>query len=337
MATKVGINGFGRIGRQVTRAIGEIHPQKLEVAAVNDLADAKTNAHLFKYDTNYGIYPGTVSDSNGSLVIDGREIRVFQERDPSNIPWAEMGVELVVESTGIFTDGKKASAHMNGGAKRVIISAPARNEDITLVLGVNDDRYDPAEHKIVSNASCTTNCFAPMVKVLHEAFGIRHGLMSTVHSYTNDQKILDQVHDDLRRARAAAANIIPTSTGAARAVGLVIPELNGKLHGMAFRVPTPTGSVTDFVANLSRSVTVEEVNGAFQAAAQGQLKGILEYCEEPLVSSDFKGNSHSCILDAPSTMVMEGDMVKVLGWYDNEWGYSCRTADLCAFMVDRGL
>ena len=337
MATKVGINGFGRIGRQVTRAIGEIYPQKLEVAAVNDLADARTNAHLFKYDTNYGIYPGTVQDSNGSLVIDGREIRVFQERDPANITWAEMGVELVVESTGIFTDGKKAAAHMNGGAKRVIISAPARNEDITLVLGVNDGRYDPTEHRIVSNASCTTNCFATMVKVLHDAFGIRHGLMSTVHSYTNDQKILDQVHEDLRRARAAAANIIPTSTGAARAVGLVIPELNGKLHGMALRVPTPTGSVTDFVVNLSRSVTVEEVNGAFQAAAQGQLKGILEYCEEPLVSSDFKGNPHSCILDALSTMVMEGDMVKVLGWYDNEWGYSCRTADLCAFMADKGL
>ena len=337
MATKVGINGFGRIGRQVTRAIGEIYPQKLEVAAVNDLADARTNAHLFKYDTNYGIYPGTVQDSNGSLVIDGREIRVFQERDPANITWAEMGVELVVESTGIFTDGKKAAAHMNGGAKRVIISAPARNEDITLVLGVNDGRYDPTEHRIVSNASCTTNCFATMVKVLHDAFGIRHGLMSTVHSYTNDQKILDQVHEDLRRARAAAANIIPTSTGAARAVGLVIPELNGKLHGMALRVPTPTGSVTDFVVNLSRSVTVEEVNGAFQAAAQGQLKGILEYCEEPLVSSDFKGNPHSCILDALSTMVMGGDMVKVLGWYDNEWGYSCRTADLCAFMADKGL
>ena len=337
MATRVGINGFGRIGRQVTRAIIELHSQKLEVAAVNDLADARTNAHLFKYDTNYGIYPGTVEARNSSLVIDGKEIRVFSERDPAKIPWAELGVELVVESTGIFTDASKAAAHIQGGAKKVIISAPARNEDITLVLGVNDQRYDPAQHKIISNASCTTNCFAPMVKVLNDSFGVQHGLMTTVHSYTNDQKILDQVHEDLRRARAAAANIIPTSTGAARAVGLVVPELNGKLHGIALRVPTATVSITDFVATLSRKVTVEEVNGAFKEAAEGPLAGILQYCDEPLVSSDFKGNPHSCILDAPSTIVMEGDMVKVLGWYDNEWGYSCRTADLCAFMTEKGL
>ncbi len=337
MATRIGINGFGRIGRQVTRAITELYPQKLEVAAVNDLADAKTNAHLFKYDTNYGIYPGTVEARNGDLAIDGRDVRVFSERDPAKIPWAEMGVEVVVESTGIFTDGEKAAAHIAGGAKKVIISAPAKNEDLTVVLGVNDQRYDPAQHKIISNASCTTNCFAPMVKVLHDSFGIEHGLMSTVHAYTNDQKILDQVHGDLRRARAAAANIIPTSTGAARAVGLVIPELNGKLHGIAFRVPTTTVSVTDFVATLSKKVTVEEVNSAFKEAAEGGLKGILQYCEEPLVSSDFKGNPHSCILDALSTIVMEGSMVKVLGWYDNEWGYSCRTADLCSFMVNKGL
>ena len=315
----------------------ESYPQKLEVAAVNDLADARTNAHLFKYDTNYGIYPGTVEARNGTLVIEGKEVRVFSERDPASIPWAEMGVELVVESTGIFTDAEKAAAHIKGGAKKVIISAPARNEDITVVLGVNDQRYDPAQHSIISNASCTTNCFAPMVKVLHDSFGVRHGLMSTVHAYTNDQKILDQVHDDLRRARAAATNIIPTSTGAARAVGRVLPELNGKLHGIAFRVPTATVSVTDFVATLSREVTVEDVNAAFKEAAEGPLKGILQYCDEPLVSSDFKGNPHSCILDAPSTIVMEGDMVKVLGWYDNEWGYSCRTADLCAFMADKGL
>ena len=281
MATRIGINGFGRIGRQVTRAITELYPQRLEVAAVNDLADAKTNAHLFKYDTNYGIYPGTVEARNGDLTIDGRDVRVFSERDPAKIPWAEMGVELVVESTGIFTDGEKALAHIAGGAKKVIISAPATNEDLTVVLGVNDQRYDPAQHNIISNASCTTNCFAPMVKVLHDSFGIEHGLMSTVHAYTNDQKILDQVHGDLRRARAAAANIIPTSTGAARAVGLVMPELKGKLHGIAFRVPTTTVSVTDFVATLSRKVTVDEVNGAFKEAAQGRLKGILQYCEEP--------------------------------------------------------
>ena len=337
MATRVGINGFGRIGRQVTRAIIERYPQKLEVVAVNDLADAKTNAHLFKYDTNYGVYPGTAEAVDGSLSINGNNIKVFSERDPGKIPWAEVGADIVVESTGFFTDAEKAGAHLNGGAKKVIISAPARGDDITLVLGVNDDKYDPSAHKIISNASCTTNCFAPMVMVLNDAFGVEHGLMTTIHSYTNDQKILDQVHEDLRRSRAAAANIIPTTTGAARAVGSVIPELNGKLHGMALRVPTPTGSITDFVATLAREVTVEAVNDAFKTAAEGGLKGILQYCEEPLVSSDFKGNPHSCILDALSTMVMQKNMVKVLGWYDNEWGYSCRTADLCSFITDKGL
>ena len=337
MTTRIGVNGFGRIGRLVTRATMERYPDKLEVAAVNDLTDDKTNAHLFKYDTSYGVYQGQVEANNGDLVIDGRNIKVFSERDPARIPWSEMGVDMVVESTGIFTDGAQAAGHMEGGASKVIISAPASNVDLTMVLGVNDDQYDKEKHNIVSNASCTTNCFAPMVKVLHEAFGIEHGLMSTIHSYTNDQAILDQRHSDLRRARAAAMNIIPTSTGAARAVGLVLPELNGKLHGIAFRVPTATGSVTDFVVDLSRGVSVEEVNAAFKAAAEGPLKGILEYTEDPIVSSDVRGNSHSCIFDALSTIVMQDNMVKIMGWYDNEWGYSCRTADLCSFMSDQGI
>ena len=337
MTTRIGVNGFGRIGRLVTRATMERYPDKLEVAAVNDLTDDKTNAHLFKYDTSYGVYQGQVEANNGDLVIDGRNIKVFSERDPARIPWSEMGVDLVVESTGIFTDGEQAAGHMQGGASKVIISAPASNVDLTMVLGVNDNQYDKEKHNIVSNASCTTNCFAPMVKVLHEAFGIEHGLMSTIHSYTNDQAILDQRHSDLRRARAAAMNIIPTSTGAARAVGLVLPELNGKLHGIAFRVPTATGSVTDFVVNLGRKVSVEEVNQAFKAAAEGPLQGILEYTEDPIVSSDVRGNAHSCIFDALSTIVMQDDMVKVMGWYDNEWGYSCRTADLCSFMSDQGI
>jgi glyceraldehyde 3-phosphate dehydrogenase len=337
MVTRVGINGFGRIGRLVMRATSELHPDTLEIAAVNDLTDAKTNAHLYKYDTNYGPYPGTVEADNGDLVVDGRTVKVFSERDPSQIPWGEMGVDLVVESTGIFTDAEKAKGHLAGGAKKVVISAPATGEDITLVLGVNDHLYDPAKHDIISNASCTTNCFATMVKVLNDAFGIEHGLMSTIHSYTNDQAIMDQRHSDLRRARAAAMNIIPTNTGAARAVGLVLPELNGKLHGLAYRVPTSTGSVTDFVANLSRDVTPEEVNQAFLAAAQGPMKGILEYTDEPLVSSDMRGNPHSCIFDSLSTMVMENRMVKTMGWYDNEWGYSCRTADLCSLMSEKGI
>ena len=337
MATRIGVNGFGRIGRLVTRATMERYPDQLEIAAVNDLTDDKTNAHLFKYDTSYGVYPGQVEANNGDLVIDGRSIKVFSERDPAQIPWSEMGVDLVVESTGIFTDGEKAAGHLQGGASKVIISAPATNVDLTMVMGVNDHVYDKEKHNIVSNASCTTNCFAPMVKVLHEAFGIEHGLMSTIHSYTNDQAILDQRHPDLRRARAAAMNIIPTSTGAARAVGLVLPELNGKLHGIAFRVPTATGSVTDFVVDLSRGVTVAEVNQAFKDAAEGALKGILEYTEDPIVSSDVRSNPHSCVFDALSTIVMEDNMVKVMGWYDNEWGYSCRTADLCSFMSDKGI
>ena len=337
MTTRIGVNGFGRIGRLVVRAIGELHPEKLQVTAVNDLTDAKTNAHLFKYDTSYGIYDGSVEANNGDLVIDGNNIRVFSERDPAQIPWSEMGVDIVIESTGIFTDADKASGHLKGGAQKVIISAPAKGEDLTIVLGVNDHLYDSSKHNIVSNASCTTNCFATMVKVLNDSFGIEHGLMSTIHSYTNDQAILDQRHSDLRRARAAAMNIIPTSTGAARAVGLVLPELNGKLHGMAFRVPTATGSITDFTAQVSKDATVEAVNQAFLEASEGGMKGILEYIDEPLVSSDFRGNTHSCIIDGLSTMVMEDRMVKIMGWYDNEWGYSCRTADLCALMNDKGI
>lgn len=337
MVTRVGINGFGRIGRQVLRATMSRYPEVLDVVAVNDLADSRTNAHLFKYDTNYGTFPGTVEAKGDSLIINGREVRVFSERDPGQIPWATVGTDLVVESTGIFTDAKKASAHLDGGAKKVIISAPAKGEDITLVLGVNDDKYDSKKHKIISNASCTTNCFAVMVKVINDTFGIRYGLMTTIHSYTNDQKILDQVHGDLRRSRAAAQNIIPTDTGAARAVGLVLPELQGKLHGVAFRVPTSTVSATDFTAILENQASEDDINTAFRQAASSSFKGILEYCDEPLVSGDFKGNPHSCILDSLSTIIMEGHMVKVLGWYDNEWGYACRTADLSAFVANKGV
>ena len=337
MVTRIGINGFGRIGRLVLRANEDRNAGKVEVAAVNDLTDAKTNAHLLKYDTNYGRFPGTVEAKDNDLVVNGRNIKVFSERDPAQIPWGEMGVDLVIESTGIFTNADQASGHLKGGAKKVIISAPASGEDLTIVLGVNNELYDADKHHIISNASCTTNCFATMVKVLHDAFGVEHGLMSTIHSYTNDQAILDQRHGDLRRARAAAENIIPTSTGAARAVGLVLPELNGKLNGVAFRVPTSTGSITDFTAQVSRDVTAEEINEAYKKASEGSMKGILEYNDEPLVSSDYKGNSHSCIIDGLSTMVMAGRMVKVMGWYDNEWGYSCRTTDLAALIGEKGI
>ena len=337
MATRIGINGFGRIGRQVLRASMERHPDKLEVVAVNDLTNAKTNAHLFKYDTSYGVYPGTVAAEENALVIDGKEVQVLAERDPAGIPWGDLGVDIVVESTGIFTDAAKAAGHLTGGAKKVIISAPARGEDVMVVLGVNQEKYDPASHNILSNASCTTNCIATMVKVLHDNFTVQRGLMTTVHAYTNDQRILDQAHDDLRRARAAAQNIIPTTTGAARAVGVIMPELQGKIHGMALRVPVSTGSITDFVAEVGKSVSGEEVNAAFKEASESSLKGIMDYTEDPIVSSDIVYNPHSCIFDALSTMVMEDNMVKILGWYDNEWGYSCRTADLCAFLVDKGL
>ena len=337
MTTRIGINGFGRIGRQVLRATLERHPDELEVVAVNDLADDHTNAHLFKYDTNYGIYPGEVSAGDGAIRIDAHEIKSLSERDPAKLPWGDLGVDIVVESTGIFTDGQKAASHIEAGAKKVIISAPATNEDQTLVLGVNEGKYDPARHHVVSNASCTTNCVAQLVKVLNDSFGIQRGLMTTVHAYTNDQQILDQVHKDLRRARAAAQNIIPTATGAAKVMGVVIPELNGKLHGMALRVPVPTGSITDFVADVGRDTSVDEVNAAFKTASEGELAGVLAYTDEPIVSSDIKMNPASCILDSLSTMVMDGNMVKVLGWYDNEWGYACRTSDLAAFIADKGL
>lgn len=337
MATNIGINGFGRIGRQVLRAVMERHPDKLNVVAVNDLTDTATNAHLFKYDTNYGVYPGTVEASDDGIVIDGKTIKVLSDRDPANLPWGDLGVDIVVESTGFFTAAGKASGHLEAGAKKVIISAPASGEDLTIVLGVNEDKYDPDQHNILSNASCTTNCIATLVKVIHDSFGVERGLMSTIHAYTNDQMILDGVHSDLRRARAAAMNIIPTSTGAARAVGLVLPDLNGKIHGMAFRVPTATVSVTDFVATLSKDASVEDINGAYSEAANNSLDGILDYTTEPLVSSDFRGNPNSCIIDGLSTMSMGGNLVKIVGWYDNEWGYSCRTADLAAFLVDQGL
>ena len=337
MATRVGINGFGRIGRQVLRAIMERYAGKLEVVSVNDNSDAKTNAHLFKYDSTYGRYPGTVEVTGASIVIDGNEIRASSERDPSNLSWGDEGVDLVIECTGAFTNAGRSAAHLESGAKKVIISAPASGEDITLVLGVNEHRYDPQLHNIISNASCTTNCIAPMAKVLNDSFGVEQGLMTTIHAYTNDQRMLDGGHSDLRRARAGAVNIIPTSTGAAKAVGIVLPELNGKLNGMAMRVPTPTGSVTDFVATLKQPASAGEVNAAYKEAAANGLNGVLEYSEEPLVSSDIVRNPHSCVLDALSTMTVGDNMVKVVGWYDNEWGYSCRTADLAAFIVDKGL
>jgi len=337
MATKVGINGFGRIGRLALKAAIQRCGDKAEVVAVNDLTDAATNAHLFKYDSNYGIYPGKVEAKDDAIVVDGKEIKVVAERDPGQIPWRDHGVDIVIECTGLFTQASKAAAHLKGGAKKVVISAPGKEEDISIVLGVNEGKYDPAKHHIISNGSCTTNCIAPVAKVLHQNFGIVHGLMTTVHAYTNDQKILDVFHRDLRRARAAAINIIPTTTGAARVVGIVIPELQGKLHGIAMRVPTSAVSVVDFVADLKQKVTAEEVNRAFSKAADGELKGILEYCEEPLVSSDFKGNPASAILDAPSTMVLDESFIKVLAWYDNEWGYACRLADLVIYMIKKGL
>jgi glyceraldehyde 3-phosphate dehydrogenase len=340
MATRVGINGFGRIGRQVLKAINELHPDTIEVVAVNDLFDAETNAHLFKYDSNYGRYDGTVEVKDGNIVIDGKVIEVMAERNPLDLPWSDLGVDIVIESTGIFRDGKGteakpgANAHIiGGGAKKVIISAPAKNEDLTIVLGVNDEMYDPAKHHIVSNASCTTNCLAPAAKVVHDNFTIKRGLMTTIHSYTNDQRILDLAHKDPRRARAAALNIIPTTTGAAKAVALVIPDLKGKFDGYALRVPTPTVSIVDFVAEVEKPTTAEELNSLFKAAAEGAMKGILQYNTEPLVSMDLKGNPHSSIIDSDLTAVMDGTFVKVVTWYDNEWGYSCRTADLAALMA----
>ncbi|MDL1897459.1 type I glyceraldehyde-3-phosphate dehydrogenase [Anaerolineae bacterium CFX7] len=333
---RIGINGFGRIGRQVTKALKENY-KDIDLVAVNDLASPEENAHLFKYDTNYGKYPGTVSVDGDSIIIDGDKIQVLKEKDPAKLPWKDLGVELVIESTGLFTDAEKAKAHIAAGAKRVIISAPAKGEDITIVLGVNEKQYDPSKHFIVSNASCTTNCLAPVAQVLEDAFGIENALMTTIHSYTNDQKILDVVHKDWRRARAAAMNIIPTTTGAAKAVALTIPQLKGKFHGYALRVPTSTVSVVDLVGNLKRTATAEEINAALKAASEGALKGILGYSQEQLVSSDFKGDSRSSIVDAELTMVIGGNLFKVVTWYDNEWGYSCRVADLTKYMIDKGL
>ena len=337
MAAKVGINGFGRIGRQVFKAIRDYHAAILEVVAVNDLTDSKTNAHLLKYDSNYGVFPAQIEARDDAIVVDGHAIRVLAESDPAKIPWRDLGVEIVVEGTGRFTDAQKAAAHRAGGAKKVIITAPAKNEDWTVVLGVNENTYDPKKHNIISNASCTTNCIAPVAKVLHDNFGVRKGFMTTIHAYTNDQRILDTVHKDLRRARTAALNIIPTTTGAARAVTQVIPELKGRLDGMAMRVPTSTVSVVDFVATMERAMTKEAVNEAFRDAASGSMRGILGYTDEPLVSIDFKGDPRSSIVDGLSTMTIGDDMLKVLAWYDNEWAYACRTADLCAFLVQKGL
>ncbi|CAN7171735.1 type I glyceraldehyde-3-phosphate dehydrogenase [Paenibacillus sp. LjRoot153] len=335
MTTKVGINGFGRIGRNVFRAA--LNNEDVQIVAVNDLTDVKTLAHLLKYDTTHGKLDATVEAGEGELIVNGRSIKVFAERDPGNLPWASVGAEIVIESTGIFTAKEKAALHLKGGAKKVIISAPASDEDITIVLGVNEDKYDPAAHTIISNASCTTNCLAPFAKVINDSFGIVKGMMTTVHSYTNDQSVLDVPHKDLRRARAAAENIIPSSTGAAKAIGLVLPELKGKLNGMAMRVPTPNVSVTDLVVELKVNVTVDEVNAALKAASEGPLKGILNYTEDALVSSDFNGDPASSTIDALSTMVVGDNMLKVVSWYDNEWGYSNRVVDLVAFIAKKGL
>lgn len=333
---KIGINGFGRIGRNVFKALLENYSNELQVVAINDLTDAKTLAHLLKYDSLFGKFKGDVQVKDNSIVVNGNEIKIFAQRDAASIPWSDAGCEIVIESTGFYTDGEKAKAHIQGSVKKVLISAPAKNEDITIVMGVNHDKYDASKHHVISNASCTTNCLAPFAKVLHEKFGIVKGLMTTVHSYTNDQKILDAPHSDLRRARAAAESMIPTTTGAAKAVALVLPELKGKLNGFALRVPTPTVSCTDLVAEVSKTVTVEEVNQSLKEASETYLKGILGYEEEPLVSMDYRQDKRSSIVDALCTMVIEGNMVKVVSWYDNEWGYSNRLADLTK-MVSKDL
>lgn len=350
MAVKVAINGFGRIGRQVAKAIFEVYPNDVELVAVNDLADAKTNAHLFKFDSNYGRFRGEVSVKDDSIVINGKEIKVFAEKDPAKLPWRDLGIDIVVEATGVFTRPEKgetrisAAKHLDAGAKKVIVTAPAEGEDITLVLGVNHNMYDPRQHHVISNASCTTNCLAPVCKVLHENFGIEYGLMTTVHAYTNDQRILDLVHRDLRRARAAALNIVPTTTGAAKAIHLVIPELKGKLHGVALRVPVGTVSVIDLNCVLSKKITTEELHEAFKQAEktpwkEGGLGGILRYEPEPCVSSDFKGDPASAIVDGDPayTFIGPGGMAKVTAWYDNEWAYSLRVADLIVFMAEKGI
>jgi len=335
MTVRIGINGFGRIGRQIFRIVWE--DDDVEVVGVNDITDTQTLAHLLRYDSTYGRFAAQVEVQEGSFVVDGQTVKTFAERDPAKLPWGDLGVDVVVEATGVFRDGKKAAIHREaGGAKKVIISAPAKpadSVDLTVVLGVNEKDYDASKHHVVSNASCTTNCLAPVAKVLHESFGIRRGLMTTIHAYTNDQRILDLPHSDLRRARAAGLNVIPTTTGAAKAVSLVIPELEGKVDGYALRVPTPTVSIVDFVGELEQDVTAEKVNSAFKAAAEGELKGILGYSKEPLVSTDFRGDERSSIVDAALTTVMDGGMVKVVSWYDNEWGYSCRVVDLAKYLM----
>jgi glyceraldehyde 3-phosphate dehydrogenase len=335
--TKVAINGFGRIGRLVLRTLLERCKTELAVVAINDMADSKTNAHLFRYDSTYGIYPGQIESTDGAMNVDGQSITVLNQKDPARLPWKQLGVEIVIEATGVFTDAAQVRAHLDAGAKKAIVTAPATNEDITLVLGVNDGDYDPRKHHIVSNASCTTNCLAPVAKVLHDNFGIERGLMTTTHSYTNDQRILDLMHKDLRRARAAAINIVPTSTGAAKAIGLVMPELKGKMHGISLRVPTATVSVVDLVVDLKKAASTAAINDALKQSADGKMHGILAFCDEPLVSSDFRGNSASSIVDGLSTVVLEGKMAKVLSWYDNEWGYSCRVADLAKLLATKGL
>lgn len=336
MTVKVGINGFGRIGRQSFKAMLDYYSEEMEVVAVNDIGDLPTMAHLLKYDSNYGRFPGTVEVKDNTLVVNGRETKFVCERDPAQLPWGELGVDYVLESTGIFREREKAAKHLEAGAKKVVISAPAKGPDVTIVLGVNEDQYDPDKHHIISNASCTTNCIAPVMKVLSEKFGVEKALMTTTHGYTTDQRILDLPHKDLRRARAAALNIIPTTTGAAIATTLTIPELKGKFHGIAMRVPTPTVSIVDVVALLGRDTTTEEINDAFRKAAEGKkMKGLLAVCEEPLVSVDFKGDPHSSTVDALSTMVVAGNLVKVVSWYDNEWAYACRVADLFHYIAGK--
>jgi glyceraldehyde 3-phosphate dehydrogenase len=337
MPTRIGINGFGRIGRQVLKAIKERHPAELEVVAINDLVDTKTNAHLLKYDSNYGRYPGSVDVGEGGLIVDGKPISVFAEREPGSIPWGKADVDMVIESTCFFTDANQARAHIHDSVKKVIISAPAKNEDVTLVLGVNAEKYDPSKHTVISNASCTTNGLAPTVKVLLDTFGILKGQMTTIHSYTNSQRLLDMQSKDLREARAAALNIVPTTTGAARALKLVIPEIEGKMDGVSYRVPTPRVSIVDVVCLVEKKTSVDEVNDAMRKYAAGSMKGILAVSDEPLVSMDLKGSEYSSTVDALTTNVVAGDLVKVASWYDNEWGYSCRTADVSAFIAGKGL
>ncbi len=332
MTTRIAINGFGRIGRLCLRAMLERH-RNLSVVAINDMADLETNAHLLQYDSTYGNFSGSLSVGEGVLKVNGSNIVVLNEKDPTRLPWKKLGVDIVIESTGVFTDGLKARTHLEAGAKKVLITAPAKNEDVTVVLGVNDSAYNPKKHQIVSNASCTTNCLAPVVKTLHDRFGIERGLMTTTHSYTNDQRILDLMHKDLRRARAAGMNIVPTTTGAALAIGLVIPEMRGKLDGLSLRVPTSTVSIIDLVVDLKRATSSEEINKSLKKASESNLQGIMAYTDKPLVSSDFRGNPASSIVDGLSTVVLDGKMAKVLAWYDNEWGYSCRVGDLAAYMI----